>query len=91
MLVPIYLGICATLDTNAGHAAAETLIGGNIAVALTVAIAHTAAMMFSGGGIAVGVYHWLGLRFLQQSWFNLDVVWALSLVAVGAVSLIWQH
>ncbi|MEM7441275.1 MAG: hypothetical protein AAF393_16910 [Pseudomonadota bacterium] len=91
MIVPIYLGICATIDTNAGHAAADTLISGNLGVAVGVALAHTGAMALSGGIIAVGVYHWLGLKFLSRSWFNLDIVWALSLILVGVISIIWVH
>ena len=87
MLVPIYLGICATVETNSGHAAADSLIAGNVAIAALVALAHTAAMTLSGGAIAVGVYRWMGLKFLSKGWFNLDVVWALSLVLVGALSL----
>jgi hypothetical protein len=27
------------------------------------------------------------LKFVSRSWFNLDAVWALSLVLVGALSL----
>ena len=38
-----------------------------------------------GGGIAVAVYRWLGLKFLTKSWFDLDIVWALSLVLVGTI------
>jgi hypothetical protein len=87
MLVPIYLGICATLETDAGHAAAGTLMTGNALVAAGVALAHTLAMMLSGGALAAGVYYWMGLRFLSRSWFNLDLVWASSLVLVGLVSL----
>ena len=26
----------------------------------------------------------LGLKFVSQSWFNLDATWALSLILVGA-------
>ncbi|WP_317056855.1 hypothetical protein [Roseovarius rhodophyticola] len=89
MLVPIYLGICGKLD--AGHVAAETLIGGTLTIAILVALIHTAAMILSGGALAVGVYHWLGLKFLSKSWFNLDVVWALSLIFVGVLALIFQH
>lgn len=89
MLVPLYLGICATLD--AGHVAAETLIGGTLAIALLVAAIHTAAMILSGGTIAVGVYHWLGLKFLRQGWFNLDILWALSLILVGVLALLVAH
>ena len=87
MLVPIYLGICRTVETNAGHAAAETLMVGNAAIAAGVALAHTLSMMLSGGLIAIGVYYWMGLKFLSKGWFNLDLVWALSLIVVGLLSL----
>lgn len=91
MLVPIYLGICRTIETDAGHAAASNLMAGNAGVAAVVAIIHTLAMTLSGGAIAVGVYHWLGLRFLSKGWFNLDLVWALSLILVGTISLFSFH
>ena len=91
MLVPIYLGICRTIETDAGHKAASELMTGNIGVALTVAVMHTAAMTVSGGVIAAGVYYWLGLRFLSKGWFNLDTVWALSLILVGVISIVASH
>ena len=89
MLVPIYLGLCgdpALLD--AGHRAAGDLMATTLGTALLVAVVHTATMSLAGGALAVGVYLWLGLRFLQRSWFNLDVVWALSLIAVGTIGII---
>ncbi len=91
MLVPIYLGICRTVETDAGHAAASDLMTGSFGIALAVALAHTVAMMVSGGGIAIGVYRWVGLKFLSKGWFNLDLVWAMSLVVVGVVSLVTLH
>ncbi|MEM7596634.1 MAG: hypothetical protein AAF382_02990 [Pseudomonadota bacterium] len=91
MLVPIYLGICNYAGLDAGHQAAFELMGSNTSVAFGVAAAHTLAMMASGGLIAVGVYHWLGLKFLQRGWFNLDLVWALSLILVGVLSLFTLH
>ncbi|MFW5654638.1 MAG: hypothetical protein ACOCYW_03195 [Roseicyclus sp.] len=91
MLVPIYLGICRTVETDSGHAAAADLMAGNAGIALVVALAHTAAMTLSGGALAFGVHRWLGLRFLSRSWFNLDRVWAGSLVLVGVLSLILVH
>ncbi|MDB5479518.1 MAG: hypothetical protein JWO83_571 [Caulobacteraceae bacterium] len=87
MLVPIYLGICRAHELDSGHQAASVLIGGNLETAVTVAVVHTAAMIFTGGLIAVLVRAWLGLRFLSRSWFNLDVLWASSLVAVGGVAM----
>jgi hypothetical protein len=87
MLVPIYLGICRTVDTDAGHAAAQALMTSTAAIAVGVALVHTLAMTLSGGLMAFGVYRWFGLKFLSRSWFNLDLVWALSLILVGAISL----
>jgi hypothetical protein len=87
MLVPIYLGLCRAQDLDRGHLAAQALMGGHLATAVAVACVHTAAMIVTGGLIALLVHGWLGLRFLSRSWFNLDRVWAWSLVAVGGVSL----
>lgn len=91
MLVPIYLGICNLSQENAGHQAAYSLMTSNTTAALAVALAHTLAMTAAGGALAVGVYHWLGLKFLSKSWFNLDLVWAASLILVGAISLLTLH
>lgn len=87
MLVPIYLGICAAAPDDAGHAAADRLMGSNAVTALAVAGAHTVAMAAAGGAMAWAVYRWLGLRFLSRGWFNLDLVWGLSLVAVGVIAI----
>ena len=91
MLVPIYLGICNLATESTGHQAAYALMGPNALTALIVALAHTLAMTAAGGALAVGVYHWLGLKFLSKGWFNLDLVWALSLILVGVVSLLTLH
>ena len=91
MLVPIYLGLCDAADQDVGHVAAAALMNSDAARAAMVALAHTLAMALSGGVIAVGVYHWLGLTFLKKSWFNLDVLWAVSLILVGAVALVASH
>lgn len=87
MLVPIYLGICAIGADETGHLAAQSLMGSNIVTAFIVAAVHTASMTLAGGVIALVIYLWLGLRFLSRTWFNLDVVWALSLVLVGAFGI----
>ncbi|MBY6117774.1 hypothetical protein [Mameliella alba] len=91
MLVPIYLGICRSVETDTGHAAAADLMTGNTGVAVLVALSHTVAMSLAGGAFAFAVYRWLGLKALSRSWFNLDKVWALSLVVVGGISLLTLH
>ncbi|MEO0912025.1 MAG: hypothetical protein AAFY59_03420 [Pseudomonadota bacterium] len=87
MLVPIFLGICAPGELDGGHKAAGDLMAGNLGTALVVAALHTVAMVAAGALLAVGVYFWLGLKFLSKSWYNLDLVWALSLVLVGVVGI----
>ncbi|MDC0343447.1 MAG: hypothetical protein WAO69_04820 [Aestuariivita sp.] len=87
MLVPIYLGICALADSDAGHIAAGELMRNDYSIAILVAIAHTLAMTLAGGALAAGMYFWLGLKFLSRTWFNLDVVWALSLILVGGIAV----
>lgn len=86
MLLPIYLGLCRTRP-DAGHQAAAALMGGNLATAVLVSLVHAGAMICAGGVIAYATYRWLGLKFLSRSWFNLDRLWAWSLVAVGGLSL----
>ena len=88
MLVPIYLGLCRAADLDAGHEAAGTLINANLTMAVLVAVVHALAMISAGGILAWLVYRYLGLRFLSRSWFNLDSVWAASLILVGGISLV---
>jgi len=87
MLLPIYLGICSAGEKDAGHLAAAALMRGNLMTAVAVSIVHATAMIVSGGIVAFAVHEWLGLRFISRSWFNLDVVWALSLILVGAIGV----
>src|SRR6478752_5258789 len=87
MLVPIYLGLCREADLDRGHAAAGSLINANLGMAALVAIVHTIAMMAAGGSLAWLVYRYLGLKFVSRSWFNLETLWAVSLILVGAIAL----
>lgn len=87
MLVPIYLGLCRSYGMDHAHRAAQALIADNLGMALFVSAVHGAAMMIGGGLLAWLVYRYLGLKFVSRSWFNLDRVWALSLIVVGLLSL----
>ena len=87
MLVPIYLGLCRAADLDKGHEAAGALISANLGMAVLVSAVHSVAMIAAGGFLAWLVYRYLGLKFVSQSWFNLDATWASSLVLVGALSL----
>ena len=87
MLAPIYLGLCEANGLNRGDAAAGTLIGANLGMALLVSIVHSGAMIAAGGLCAWLVYRYLGLKFVARSWFNLETTWAATLILIGAISL----
>jgi hypothetical protein len=87
MLVPIYLGLCESTGLDTGHEAAATLVGANLGMALIVSVVHSLAMIAAGGCAAWLVYRYLGLQYLSRSWFNLDRVWAVSLILVGLIAL----
>ena len=87
MLVPIYLGLCRADELDKGHEAAGALMNANLGMAVLVSVVHTLAMIIAGGFLAWLVYRYLGLKFVSRSWFNLDAIWASSLILVGALSL----
>ena len=87
MLVPIYLGLCQASDLDKGHQAAGALINFNLGMAVLTSVVHSASMIAAGGLSAWLVYRYLGLKFMQRSWFNLDTTWAVSLILVGAIAL----
>jgi hypothetical protein len=88
MLLPIYFGLCSVETLDDAHRASSILMAQSLGMALLVSVVHALAMVTAGGLIALLVYVWLGLRFLSMSWFNLDLVWAVSLILIGSVGLI---
>ena len=90
MLVPIYLGLCRAANVDKGHEAAGTLMNANLEMAVLVSLVHATAMIAAGGCLAWLVYRYLGLKFLSRSWFNLDTSWAVSLVLVGTIALVFS-
>jgi hypothetical protein len=87
MLLPIYLGLYRSGEMHKSHSAAGAPINANLGTALLVSLVHTLAMIAAGGFLAWLVYRYLGLKFVSRSWFNLDAIWAVSLILVGALSL----
>jgi hypothetical protein len=51
-------------------------------------LVHTAGYLLVTGILAVIVYEKVGVRFLRKAWVNLDLIWAVALVATGAAMLV---
>lgn len=60
---------------------------GPLAAGVVIAV-HTGAMLLVMGTVAIAVYEWIGLKILRSAWINLDTIWAVALIAAGALSLV---
>jgi hypothetical protein len=49
---------------------------------------HTAAYLAASGAIAWLVYEKLGLHLLRRAWINVDVIWAVALIATAALTAV---
>jgi hypothetical protein len=89
MLVPVVLGLCTnTAGAHGGHQALLELAGGSLALTLAAATVHTGVMVLTSGTIAWVVYRYVGPGLLRQGWLNLDLLWAVLLIVVGAIAVL---
>ena len=87
MLVPVLLRLPIGPD-GSGHAGHSAGLGQSASTALAAVVVHTAAMLGVAACVGVLVYDWFGLGFLRRGWINLDLLWALALVAAGVILLV---
>src|SRR5205085_646781 len=87
MLFPVLIALPAS--AHAGHAGHlhHVADGGSIARDAAAVLVHTAAMLLVMGAVALVVYEKLGLAILRKAWVNLDLVWAVAIVAAGLFTL----
>jgi hypothetical protein len=83
MLLPFLLGMSVL---QSGHEMPASGLSSGWAGLLAVAI-HTLAYLLVTGLIAWLVYTKLGLAVLRQAWFNVDRIWAISLIVTAALTL----
>lgn len=72
---------------HAGHSVMllSVLPDGQLA-GLAATLAHTVGYLVVMGLVAVLVYEKLGLRLLRTLWFNLDLIWAGTLILAGVMT-----
>ena len=56
--------------------------------ALFATAVHTAGYLVVTALVAWIVYRKVGLAVLRKAWFNIDVLWAVALVATGIVTFL---
>jgi hypothetical protein len=84
MLFPVLLAFPADAHAHHTHAVAGD---GSIARDGAAVLVHTMAMLLAMGLVALIVYEKLGLAILRRAWLNLDLVWAVAIVAAGLFTL----
>jgi hypothetical protein len=98
MLVPVLLKLSGTVQEmeHQAHAAHEHwghgvhlfLANPTVLADLTAVGLHTLAMFAVMAAVAVLVYEKLGVMILKRTWFNLDLLWAGTLVVAGVITLV---
>lgn len=91
MLLPIFLKMSAQdAAADIGDSAPHFHMAGfeNPRTAATGVLVHTVGYLFVTGLIAFVVYEKLGLEILRRAWVNLDLIWAVALVATAGLTLL---
>ncbi len=83
MVLPIVLGLNSA--PAAHHLHANSVQDPTTGILAT--LVHTLGYLTVTAAVALVVYQWLGLALLRKAWFNLDLVWAVALIATGCLAL----
>ena len=92
MLFPVLLALPAPSQepATAHHehgAHGASLAAASFAQDAAAVLVHTSAMLLVMGALALVVYEKLGLAILRRAWLNLDLIWAIAIVAAGLFTL----
>ncbi|HXE92145.1 MAG TPA: hypothetical protein VNK82_14395 [Terriglobales bacterium] len=86
MVLPLFLGIAA--HQGGAHAQHAMQAGGTgLFAGLMVTLVHGAGYLVVTALAAAVVFEKLGVGLLRKAWFNLDVVWAATLIATAGLTV----
>ncbi len=91
MLLPVFLGISTTTSASGPLVSGQHLhIAGSPTpwIGLIAVLVHTMGYLLVTGLVAFVVYEKAGLGLLRKAWLNLDLVWALALMATAVLTLL---
>jgi hypothetical protein len=85
MLLPVLLGMSIPSDSHTSHLHGAAFPDARLQI--LALLVHTGTYLLVTGTAAWIVYTRLGLSLLRTSWFNLDRIWAIALLATAALTL----
>jgi|SRR5688572_1569647 hypothetical protein len=86
MVLPFVLR-ATDADAHGAHAM-HAGMSASQSMALTATLIHAIGYLVVTGLLAVIVYERVGLRILRTAWFNLNLFWAIALIATGVLTLV---
>src|SRR5215469_9274811 len=86
MVLPVFLGMAAPAHGASCHAAGAA--SASAASAATATLAHGVGYLLVTAVVAWLVFEKVGVGILRKAWFNLDLVWAVVLIATGVLTAV---
>jgi hypothetical protein len=84
MVVPVFLGMGHPIDQPACHVMAASAP----LAAFFATLLHALGYLLITAAVALIVFVKLGVGILRKAWFNVDLVWAATLVATGVITVL---
>jgi hypothetical protein len=85
MVLPVWMQLSATQDGgHAGHLNGTT----DVTSGLLATAVHSSSYLAVTAVIAWIVFSRLGVGLLRKAWINLDLIWAVALIASGGLTLL---
>ncbi len=88
MVVPVFLAMPAVAADTGHHHHAMHMAAATPGSALLATGLHAAGYLLVTAAVALLVFEKLGVGMLRKTWFNLDLLWAVSLIGTGVVSVV---
>ena len=86
MVLPAFLGMTAATKSASCHLPDAASSSASIAIAAT--LVHGAGYLIVTATAAWVVFTKLGVGLLRKAWFNLDLIWAVALIATGVLTVV---
>jgi len=87
MLVPILLKLSSTTGGGQDMALIAYTASFSPWQGLAAATLHTVALLIVMALVAIVVYERFGVGFLHRAWFNVDLLWTVTLLVAGVITL----
>jgi hypothetical protein len=87
MLVPILLRLSSTGGGNQDMSLIAYTTAFSPWQGIAAATVHTVALLVVMALIAIVVYERLGVAFLRRAWLNVDLIWTVTLLIAGVITL----